>query len=221
LPADIRVAKEREIAALKHELAETEKEKNRSAMIKKYHMVRFFDRRKAERRLKKLEKQLGEVDVDGEQHHNEDVEKRDAKRRKSDELVLRAKVDLNYAVYAPLIWKYCALFPKRKDGEEDALDEAEDDGEEQLNRGDPVMWERVKKAMEEGKQALEALRDSVTERGDVGKTEFTIRPGKKDSPKQKELTGQDRYISIQTSSSIQAHEDGDGDGNDSDGGFFE
>jgi len=200
LPADVRIAKEREFAALKYELTETEREKNRSKMVKKYHMVRFFDRRKAERRLKKLEKQLKEVDVDGEQHHNEDLGEREAKRRRLDEQVLRAKVDLSYAVYAPLMWKYCALFPKREDGEEDALEE---DGEEQRNRGDPMMWERVKKAMEEGKQALQALREDIApsedgaEHGDVGKTAF------------------------HTSSSTQAHKEGDGDDNDSDGGFFE
>ena len=196
MPADIRIAKERELAALKYELTETERQKNRSKMVKKYHMVRFFDRRKAERRLKKLEKQLKEANVDGEQHHNEDLGEREAKRRRLDEQVLRAKVDLSYAVYAPLMWKYCALFPKMEDGEEDALDKGEEDGEEQRNRGDPVMWERVKKAMEEGKQALEALREGVTqsedgiEHGDIGKTAF------------------------QTSSNKE-------DDNDSDGGFFE
>src|SRR2546430_2299778 len=68
LPADLRVAKERELAALQYELADTEREKNRSEMVKKYHMVRFFDRRKAERRLKKLEKQVREVDMDDGQH---------------------------------------------------------------------------------------------------------------------------------------------------------
>jgi hypothetical protein len=199
-------------------------------MIKKYHMVRFFDRKKAERRLKRLEKQVREVDMDDGQHRSKDTGEREAKRRKLDEQVLRARVDLSYAVYAPLTWKYCALFPKRKDGEGDALDNGEygeEDGEKQRNRGDPVMWERVKKAMEEGNQALEALRDSVmrngdgADRGDVGKTAFTTRSGKKDRLKQKQLAGQDRNIPNRTSSSTQAHEDGGGDGTDSDGGFFE
>src|SRR5215469_6698922 len=237
LPADLRIAKERELVALQHELADTEREKNKSEMVKKYHMVRFFDRRKAERRLKMLEKQLREVDMDDGQHRSKDAGEREAKRRKLDEQVLRARVDLSYAVYAPLTWKYCALFPKRKDGEGDALDKGEDgglnksegeeDGEEQRSRGDPMMWERVKKAMEEGKQALEALRESATrsgdgaECGDVGKTTFTTRPGKKERLKQKQLASQDRDIPIQTLSSTQAHENGSGDGNDSDGGFFE
>ena len=229
MPANVRIAKERELAALKYELVETEREKKRSEMVKKYHMVRFFDRRKAERRLKKLEKQLREVDVDGGQHGGDDGGEKEAKRRKLDEQLLRARVDLSYAIYAPLMWKYCALFPKRKDGEEDGHENGEDgglgkdgdeeEGEEQRCRGDPVMWERVKKAMEEGKQALEALRDSVArsgegaERGDIGKTAFATRLGKKER--------KDRHVSIQTSSNTQVHESGGGDGNDSDGGFFE
>ena len=227
LPADLHVAKERELAALKHELADTGREKNRSEMVKKYHMVRFFDRRKAERRLKKLEKLLRDGNTDGGQQHGNDTEEREAKRRKLEEQVLRARVDLSYAIYAPLTWKYCALFPKRKDDEGDALDKSEEDGGEKWSRGDPVMWERVKKAMEEGKQTLEALRESTTrsvdeaECGDARKTTFTTRPSKKDRFGQKQPTNQNRNITIQTWSNSQVHESKDGDDNVSDGGFFE
>lgn len=221
LPADLRIAKERELAALKYELTETKRVKDRNAMVKKYHMVRFFDRRKAERRLKKLEKQLKEVDIDGGQHHSEDAGEREAKRKSLDQQVLKAKVDLSYALYAPLMWKYCALFPKANDGEEDAHDKGEEDSEEQRNRGDPVMWERVRKAMEQGKHALEDLRDGVTqdgdevERSDFKQTAFTTRSSSKERLKRNQLA------SIRTSSNTQAQEEEDGDGNDSDGGFFE
>lgn len=42
LPADIRVEKERALAAYKLDLEEAEAERTKQRMIKKYHMVRFF-----------------------------------------------------------------------------------------------------------------------------------------------------------------------------------
>jgi hypothetical protein len=42
LPADVRIEKERALAAYNQELAQAEEEKVRQRMIKKYHMVRFF-----------------------------------------------------------------------------------------------------------------------------------------------------------------------------------
>lgn len=42
LPADVRAEDERALAAYQQELAEAENEKVKQAMIKRYHMVRFF-----------------------------------------------------------------------------------------------------------------------------------------------------------------------------------
>ena len=42
LPADVRVEKERALAAYKLDLENAEHEKRKHQMIKKYHMVRFF-----------------------------------------------------------------------------------------------------------------------------------------------------------------------------------
>lgn len=42
LPADVRIGHERELASCQHEVAASQRKIERSRMIKKYHMVRFF-----------------------------------------------------------------------------------------------------------------------------------------------------------------------------------
>ena len=54
LPADIRVNHERELAACEAEIEAAKNAAERSRMIKKYHMVRFFERKKATRLLLSL-----------------------------------------------------------------------------------------------------------------------------------------------------------------------
>jgi len=174
LPANVRVDREREVVALRARLADTVQEARRRRRIARYHMVRFFERKKAARVLRRAEREREEARAGGAE---------EVVLRRLEERVRRARVDFNYAVYSPLEWKYCALWPKAKkeDGDEaegkdeyGAEDEEvcnmeEDVGDEQhsavsepATRGDPVMWERVRKATEEGQKALEALRDSTT-----------------------------------------------------------
>jgi len=173
LPANVRVDREREVVALRARLADTAAEARRRRRIARYHMVRFFERKKAARVLRRAEKECEEARAGAAE---EDV------RRRLEERVCRARVDFNYAVYSPLEWKYCALWPKVKEdgGEAEGKDESgaeneeaskmeEDVGDKQhstasepATRGDPVMWERVRIATEEGQKALEALRDSTT-----------------------------------------------------------
>ena len=62
LPADVRIENERALAAYEQELVAALAEKTRQKMIKKYHMVRFFERQKATRQLKKLRKRLLEAE---------------------------------------------------------------------------------------------------------------------------------------------------------------
>ena len=42
MPADVRIEKERALAGYKQDLENAQNEKRRQAMIKRYHMVRFF-----------------------------------------------------------------------------------------------------------------------------------------------------------------------------------
>lgn len=156
-PAGIQVARERELAALKIELEDAELEARRKKMIGKWHMVRFFERRRAERKLGRLKKEM-----------KGSGEAADAKAGRD---VHDAEVDLMYTLYFPLDLPYVSLWPKgKKEGKKsgvDAGEEAEDgdvDGQSRdegkmpdEKKGDPEMWKLVEKSMEEGK--LDALRN--------------------------------------------------------------
>lgn len=135
LPADVRVENERALAAYQQELASAEAEKIRQKMIKKYHMVRFFERQKATRQLKKLRKRLLET------QSTEEVE-----QLKEEMHIL--EVDLNYTQYHPLSETYISLYPP-KGSKEDAEDKAD--------KAKPPMWKEVEKCMEEG--TLDRLRN--------------------------------------------------------------
>ncbi|KAK5725893.1 hypothetical protein LTR15_004083 [Elasticomyces elasticus] len=131
LPATVRVEKERALRTAESELAETEKAKSRSEVIGKWHKVRFFERQKAGKRVKRLRKEgkSGALDVG--------------------EKLREAEVDVAYAVYFPLEREK----QKKVEGEEDESPEPV----EYERRGDMEMWERVRKCMEDG--TLEALRN--------------------------------------------------------------
>ncbi|TGO07057.1 hypothetical protein BTUL_0338g00010 [Botrytis tulipae] len=135
LPADVRAEDERALAAYQQELASAEAEKIRQKMIKKYHMVRFFERQKATRQLKKLRKRLLESGS------TEEVE------QLKDEMHI-LEVDLNYTQYHPLSETYISLYPPKGSGE---------DTEDKATKEKPPMWKEVEKCMEEG--TLDRLRN--------------------------------------------------------------
>ncbi|KAK3644421.1 hypothetical protein LTR56_009673 [Elasticomyces elasticus] len=137
LPSTVRVEKERALRTAESELAETEKAKSRSEVIGKWHKVRFFERQKAGKRVKRLRK---------EGKSGEDV----------GEKLREAEVDVAYAVYFPLEREYVPLFARKKKVEGEGEDESPEPVEYE-RQGDAVMWERVRKCMEDG--TLEALRN--------------------------------------------------------------
>ncbi|KAK5712543.1 hypothetical protein LTR17_017924 [Elasticomyces elasticus] len=139
LPATVRVEKERALRTAESELAETEKAKKRSEVIGKWHKVRFFERQKAGKRVKKLKKEvgLGEGEDAGEK-------------------LREAEVDVAYAVYFPLEREYVPLFARKKKVEGEGEDDSPEPAEYE-RQGDAVMWETVRKCMEDG--TLEALRN--------------------------------------------------------------
>ncbi|KXT12732.1 hypothetical protein AC579_8898 [Pseudocercospora musae] len=142
LPANVRVEKERALQTVIKELEDAEKAKKKSEIIGRWHKVRFFDRQKAERRLKKARKAL------------EDAAEADAELQKQME---DCEVDVNYAMYYPLEVDYVPLFPskRKKDGGETENAEAADKAAARM--GDQAMWEIVKKCMAEG--TLQDLRE--------------------------------------------------------------
>ena len=109
LPPKIRIAKERELASAQHELAESQAAEARSKMIARYHKVRFFDRQKATKRLKRARKAMKEVE--------DDAEERERLALEADE----CEVDVQYAMYYPLDVAYVALYPsvRKVEGKEE------------------------------------------------------------------------------------------------------
>lgn len=200
MPQGIRIERERELESSKHELEEKQtaqrEAKFRRDIIGKYHMVRFFERQKATRTLKRLHKQLTTL---------EDESEKDDKMRS----IHNAEVDLNYTLYYPLLKTYVSLYPKQqKDGDKSSDAASLVEGP----KGDVNMWKRVEKAMED--DTLEELRESkegVTIPGAPTRTQSkTAKKGdtkdKQDHTKQKKT--EDRRV---------AAEDED---EDSDEGFF-
>ena len=98
LPADIRVAKERQLKALQLALQEQSSAQVERKMAQQYRMVKFFERKKAMRRVKQAQVAMEKA--------------KDEKEYAAALSRLReARMDLNYIVYYPKDQKYMALYP--------------------------------------------------------------------------------------------------------------
>ena len=154
LRADVRVAHERELAALRHEPAVALGAKTKREMVERYHMVRFYERQKAGRALKKAQKALdsfGKAATD-------DAELGDNEQKRKLERALHvAQVDLNYTQYSPLAWPYVSMWPRKHDDTEQDQQAEEEAGP----KGDVEMWRRVEAATEDGARALDRLRNEI------------------------------------------------------------
>lgn len=101
LPADIRIEKERALKALRIDLKNTYFNMKTKERAKKYHMVRFFERKKAVRKLKQATKAY------------EEVEKTEVKKdiKKARKVLKHAQVDVAYVIMFPKSAKYISLYP--------------------------------------------------------------------------------------------------------------
>ena len=231
----VRQEKERELAALlleqeKSQLAQTNK-KN----LEKYHFVRFVERQKAERALKKLLKKR-----DNKQYKDEDD------RKQLEKSIHDAEVDVNYTKYAPLGQKYISLFvldPTKLDKDKAGMnrksyailtdeqrEELRNFRDEQINvvqtasGTKPPMWYEVEKFMNEGEAKLEALREGKLTAGNKLDTELTALGGRNDAAlRSKNGQTLDTRPSWLDDDGIidPADLDSDDDEEMSDGGFFE
>ncbi|KAJ4304767.1 hypothetical protein N0V90_000295 [Kalmusia sp. IMI 367209] len=191
----IRIERERELESCKHELEEKRTAQRegefRNKIIGKYHHIRFFERQKATRTVKRLHKQLATL---------EDETDRAEKLRS----IHNAEVDVNYTLYYPLLKPYISLFPKQEKSDSSAESRTEfPDGP----KGDIDMWKTVEKAMEE--QTLEALRES--------RDGVTIPAPPKNNQAQKVKTDQRKAKKSEDAAKDDEDEDED---EDEDGGFF-
>lgn len=202
LPAGVRIEKERALVGYQHDLEQAALKKRKQHMIKKYHMVRFFERKKATRILKRLQKRLSSTVVGTDEYGN----------LQSD--IHSAEVDLNYALYHPLDEKYHSLYPpekRRPNKEEEEVDHKKPQ-EERASR--PTIWNVVEKCMEEG--TLMALRDGKLGRAPLGTIAIKAVPraGHHDTATDKAAL---REGTSKSKTEILPKDEDD----ESDGGFFE
>lgn len=101
LPADIRIEKERALKALRVDLKARQFQLTTQKRAKKYHMVRFFERKKAIRRLKQAQKAYDEA-------VKTEVKKEIKKARK---VLKHCQVDVGYVIMFPKSRKYISLYP--------------------------------------------------------------------------------------------------------------
>ncbi|EMD00444.1 hypothetical protein BAUCODRAFT_169253 [Baudoinia panamericana UAMH 10762] len=209
LPADVRVEKERALQTAQHELAETERAKERSDMIGKWHKVRFFERQKASKRLKRARRAVAEC---------EDL----AGKVELEARVEEAEVDVNYAMYFPLGMEYVPLFPKRRRRSEGAEGGEGDGGQgvggDEERQGDQKVWQLVRRCMEDGQ--LEALRNGKLTgsraEGDAGSVVTTHKKRAKEKRRAPNVVVEGNRR--ERRSALAAHADSEAE---SEGGFFE
>ncbi|KAJ5641715.1 hypothetical protein N7490_005715, partial [Penicillium lividum] len=146
LPADARVVQERALAGYEQDLADEITRRDRSQLIKKYHFVRFLDRKTATKNLNKLLRR--------------EKEETDAKQKaRLEKKIHEARVSLNYTIYYPLTEKYLSLYPKSEENpskEAGAESGAESDSKEkkQEKGAKPPLWAVVEKCMADNTMGL-------------------------------------------------------------------
>ncbi|KAL8996265.1 MAG: hypothetical protein Q9169_004196 [Polycauliona sp. 2 TL-2023] len=201
LPLDVRIEKERALAGYKQDLEKAQHEKERQRMIKKYHMVRFFERQKATRNLKKLRTRLSSVQRNSPEHEALELE------------IHNAEVDLNYALYHPLMQKYVGLFPRNPT--QGAIDGMDKSGTKSahIRRDQLAMWAVVETCMKDG--TLQALRDGKLRSNDVPSKALQPATSKTLHPPLSEKKQKAMQSKIGATSVVNQQDD------ESDGGFFE
>lgn len=138
----------------------------------------------------------------------------DSKKPKLQQRIHNAEVDVNYAIYYPLMKPYSSLYPKSKTRKNDDSEDGDEDGKSKSDetdgpKGDVDMWRAVERAMEEG--TLEQLR--------YNKEAVPAEPPKKSKkPVVKDKKKDNASMAQSGSSKTYATQEQD---EDSDGGFFE
>ncbi|KAL7946222.1 hypothetical protein V8C42DRAFT_319935 [Trichoderma barbatum] len=168
MPANVRIDLERELASQKQIMQDKSYKKKRSTMISKYHMVRFFERKKASRLVKQLKRKL-----------EQESDASEAEKIRHDLHI--AEVDEAYTLYFPHLETYVGLYSsaaKKPDDEEETEESKIAAAKAALEAERPPMWTVIEKALGEGLPALEQLRDrrSPDDTGKIDDTQPPIRP---------------------------------------------
>ena len=203
LPATVRVEKERALQTAQHELREAENAKQKSDMIGKYHKIRFFDRQKAAKRLKRAQKELKGCEGDVQE------------RMRLGQAVKDREVDVNYAQYFPLDQPYVSLFPRKNGDEEGSEGTAESE-----RKGDDVMWQKVKQCMAD--DTLQALRNGkLRQEGSDADHEQPMSTAKRRGKGSHGGDGFSKGKEGESKKTTHKNRDDDEHEDESDGGFFE
>ncbi|KAL2833206.1 hypothetical protein BJY01DRAFT_225278 [Aspergillus pseudoustus] len=234
LPADKRIIQERALKGYEKELADEEGRRERSKMIKKYHFVRFLDRKTATKEVNRLTRQHDEL-------AKSDITEGNTKTKKKELAQLArqihiAKVNLNYTIYYPLTEKYISIYAekkqKKKEGGQgtdgDLSDEEAVEAAAGLSAAErTAMWRVVEKCMEEGtldrlregKLDVNGERKSKADRSETASEDTTGKKGSKEKvdkhSKPREAIGRQERKTKHAPPPKQEEED------ESDGGFFE
>ncbi|CAK7223428.1 18S rRNA maturation protein [Sporothrix eucalyptigena] len=202
LPANVQRDLERELATLQRQIEGRQDKRQRAHMISKYHMLRFFERKKATRRQKQLQKRL-------------DAEENTAVKEELEGDLRVAEIDVLYPQYYPFLQPYVSLYPKKSDDDDEKDEKKDDKDAAQFFRGPrPPMWDEIKMAYEKGGvPALEAIRDRRPAK--EGKDGKKVEKGDK-AVKAASETNRDKPGKKQKQQEKKVEEESDSD----DGGFF-
>ncbi|KAF7177505.1 hypothetical protein CNMCM7691_005798 [Aspergillus felis] len=246
LPADARIVQERALAGYEKDLEDELARRHRSQMIKKYHFVRFLDRKAASKDLKRLLRREQEIS-----NSDLDPATKEEKLAALAGKIHAAHVNHNYTIYYPLTQKYVALYAedKKKKKESSAQSEKPNEPDAEVaskliyeTTGErPPIWRVVEKCMEDG--TLDLLREGkldgaedekssqAPEQKKSKKSKDEDQHARNKSIKEKVSSGKSRKSEAKTDrkpkrssamegASWSANEHNDDD-NESDGGFFE
>ncbi|KAH7037859.1 uncharacterized protein B0I36DRAFT_380985 [Microdochium trichocladiopsis] len=220
LPANVQNDLERELEHHRSRIAKAAEDKQRKDMISKYHMVRFFERKKADRLAKRLRTQL-------------DATEDEAEKKKIAADLRTAEIDGVYARFFPHRERYISLYPVAGSGtEEDEKVDTKTTGKavKALKVERPPIWYDIERAERKGMSALVAIRErnlNATPAKGANSTELPSRSSTKqggDRPGQDsnaagaaaKRKGKGKHDKLSGAEVQAAAED-----SDSDGGFFE
>ncbi|KAI0542290.1 hypothetical protein GGR58DRAFT_453414 [Xylaria digitata] len=207
LPANVQHDLEKELDHHKQKLDDLADGKKRNNMIKKYHMVRFFERKKADRLAKQIRKQLGTT-----------TNEEEKKKLQADLHI--AEVDALYAKYFPHRERYVSLYPILAPGPDAQGGPKTEDASaaaRSLHTERPPLWGTIEEAAKKGTSALVRIQERKSA-VDSGSKSTQERPSKAKNPFTSESAGSNKGNSKRQRL---PEPSGPSNDDDSDGGFFE
>ncbi|KAI1128520.1 hypothetical protein F5Y10DRAFT_277341 [Nemania abortiva] len=219
LPANVKHDLEKELDHHRQKLDDFADSRKRQSMIRKYHMVRFFERKKADRLAKKIRTQLGAATDEEE------------KTRLQADLHI-AEVDALYAKYFPHRERYVSLYPVSSSSDPGAEGETKTEDSSGaakfLHAERPPLWGTIEKAAEEGILALGQIqeRKSAVDSRSKPSQQRPSKPSSAAKPGQLKAKNTSATESADPPKGKAKHQplpkpEDSSDDDDSDGGFFE